>query len=102
MMRLHQLFWKSERRLRIISSNVKIIVQQRPTTPVASTVKQFLYSKFVGNAATRYGLEDKLFEVFRVATKGEGLCCCKGQYQEWTGCVRHPSLVSCHTKWMGG
>ena len=48
--------WKCEKRLRITSSNVKAIVQQRPTTPVASTVKQLLYSKFVGNAATRYGL----------------------------------------------
>ena len=48
--------WKCERRLRITSSNVKAIAQRRPTTPVASTVKQLLYSKFVGNAATRYGL----------------------------------------------
>ena len=48
--------WKCERWLRITSSNVKAIAQQRSTIPVTSTVKQLLYSKFVGNAATRYGL----------------------------------------------
>lgn len=48
--------WKSERRLRITSSNVKMIAQRRPTTAVAPAVKQMLYSKFQGNAATRYGL----------------------------------------------
>ena len=48
--------WKSERRLRITSSNVKSIAQWRPITAVASLVKQMLYSKFSGSAATRYGL----------------------------------------------
>ena len=48
--------WKSERRLRITSSNVKSIAQWRPITAVASLVKQMLYSKFNGSAATRYGL----------------------------------------------
>ena len=62
--------WKCERRLRITSSNVKAIAQQ------VSTVKQLLYSKFVGNAATRY----KLFQVFRMAGKGEGLCRSKGKH----------------------
>ena len=52
--------WKSERRLPITSSNVKIIAQRRPTTSVASTVKQMLYGKFLGNAATRYGLRQEI------------------------------------------
>ena len=38
---------------------MKTVAQRRPTTPVASTVKQLLYSKFVGNAATRYGLRQE-------------------------------------------
>ena len=33
--------WKSERRLRITSSNVKIIAQRRPTTPSAPTVSNY-------------------------------------------------------------
>ena len=48
--------WKSERRLRITSTNVKAIFQRRATTPAAPLVKQMLYNSFKGNAATRYGL----------------------------------------------
>ena len=36
-----------------------MIAQQRPTTPVASAVKQMLYNQFQGNAATRYGLSQE-------------------------------------------
>ena len=48
--------WKVERRLRITSSNVKSIVQRRPTTASAPLVQRLLYNSFKGNAATRYGL----------------------------------------------
>jgi len=48
--------WKSERRLRITSTNVKVICQRRTTTAAAPLVKHILYSSFRGNAATRFGL----------------------------------------------
>ena len=57
--------WKSERRLYITSSNVKIIAQRRPTTPSAPTMNQLLYSSFTGNAATRYGLRQEESSCFK-------------------------------------
>lgn len=51
--------WLTERRRRITSSNVRTIVKRRPTTPVARTVNQLLYSTFQGNKATRWGLDQE-------------------------------------------
>ena len=76
--------WKSERRLRITSSNVKIIAQRRPTTPSAPTVKQLLYSSFTGNAATRYGLRQ------------EGSSCFK--YMKWLESEKGSTGVKVDTK----
>ena len=76
--------WKSERRLCITSSNVKIIAQHRPTTPLAPTVKQLLYSSFTGNAVTRYGLRQ------------EELSCCK--YMKWLELEKGFTGVKVNTK----
>ena len=48
--------WLAERRCRITASNAGSIAKRRPTTKVASTVKQLLYTKFTGNTATRWGI----------------------------------------------
>ena len=48
--------WHEERRKRITASNVGQIAKRKPTTKVASKVKQLLYSKFQGNRATDWGL----------------------------------------------
>ena len=48
--------WDEERRKRITASNVGQIAKHKPTTKVASKVKQLLYSKLHGNRATDWGL----------------------------------------------
>ena len=48
--------WLEERRKRITASSVGPIAKRKPTTKVASKVKQLLYSKFHGNRATDWGL----------------------------------------------
>ena len=48
--------WHEERRKRITASSVGQIAKHKPTTKVATKVKQLLYSKFHGNRATDWGL----------------------------------------------
>ena len=48
--------WHEERRKRITASSVGQIAKHKPTTKVATKVKQLLYSKFHGNRATHWGL----------------------------------------------
>ena len=48
--------WHEERRKRITASNVGQNARCKPTTKVASKVKQLLYSKFHDNRATDCGL----------------------------------------------
>ena len=48
--------WLEERRKRITASSVGPIAKRKPTTKVASKVKQLLYSKFHENRATDWGL----------------------------------------------
>ena len=48
--------WQEERRKRITASNVGQIAKRKPTTKVATKVKQLLYSRFHGNRATEWGL----------------------------------------------
>ena len=49
-------FEQKLRRKRITASGVGPIAKRKPTTKVASKVKQLLYSKFHGNRATDWGL----------------------------------------------
>lgn len=51
--------WKQERRKRLTASRVGGIIKMRKTTKRANKVKEFLYSTFQGNEATRYGMEMK-------------------------------------------
>lgn len=49
--------WKQERAFRLTASNFGTICKRRSSTPPDKLVKQLLYGRFSGNAATRYGLE---------------------------------------------
>jgi len=55
------------------SSNVKMIAQWRPTTPVASALKQMLYNKFQGNAATRCDLSQEKASTWNGCKKSRDL-----------------------------
>ena len=48
--------WKTERRNRLTASKVGGIIKMRKTTKRGAKVKEFLYSTFRGNEATRYGM----------------------------------------------
>lgn len=50
-------YWKQERKKRLTASRVGGISKMRKTTKRANKVKEFLYSTFRGNEATRYGME---------------------------------------------
>ncbi|CAG9772349.1 unnamed protein product [Ceutorhynchus assimilis] len=49
--------WKQERSLRLTASNFGTVYKMRKTTSCENTVKNLLYSKFIGSSATRYGTE---------------------------------------------
>ncbi len=49
--------WRNERKKRLTASKVGGILKMRTTTKRANKVKELLYSTFVGNNATRYGIE---------------------------------------------
>ena len=49
--------WRSEKRKRLTVSRVGSILKMRRATKRSKKVEEMLYSKFKGNAATRYGLE---------------------------------------------
>ena len=49
--------WKQERKKRLTASRVGGIIKMKRTTKRANKVKDFLYSRFRGNEATRYGME---------------------------------------------
>ncbi|KAG8265607.1 hypothetical protein J6590_091251 [Homalodisca vitripennis] len=51
--------WKHERRKRLTASNFGKICRMKSTTPCQKTVEQLLYKAFVGNKATRYGMENE-------------------------------------------
>ena len=51
--------WKTERRIRITSSNVGKIAKRRKSTPVGNLVCQLLYTTFQGNASTAWGLSQE-------------------------------------------
>ena len=51
--------WLVERRKRITASNVGSIIKMRKTTRRSNKVKQLLYTRFKGNAATRYGIDNE-------------------------------------------
>ncbi|CAG9761285.1 unnamed protein product [Ceutorhynchus assimilis] len=49
--------WKQERSLRLTASNFGTVCKMRKTTSCENSVKNLLYSKFMGSSATRYGTE---------------------------------------------
>ena len=51
--------WHEERRKRITASNVGQIAKCKPTTKVASKVKQLLYLKFHDNRTIDWGLHQE-------------------------------------------
>lgn len=51
--------WKTERRMRITSSNVGKIAKRRKSTPVSNLIRQLLYTTFRGNASTAWGLSQE-------------------------------------------
>jgi len=51
--------WCEERRLRVTSSNVGLIVRHRDTTPVTPLVHQLVQSNFRGNKATTWGINQE-------------------------------------------
>ena len=51
--------WKTERRIRITSSNVGKIAKRRKSTPVGNLVRQLLYTTIRGNASTAWCLSQE-------------------------------------------
>ena len=49
--------WRNERRKRLTASSVGAIAKMRKNTKRSNKVKELLYSRFKGNAATQYGQE---------------------------------------------
>ncbi|KAJ8946652.1 hypothetical protein NQ314_008824 [Rhamnusium bicolor] len=63
--------WKQERAFRLTASNFGSVCKRRSNTPPNKLVKQLLYGRFFGNAATRYGSEHEAIAI--------------GDFQELTG-----------------
>ena len=66
--------WLCERRKRITASNVGMIAKMKATTKCGKKVEQLLYSKFRGNAATRFGTskEEQTREEYQIYMKKNG------------------------------
>ncbi|KAJ8938658.1 hypothetical protein NQ314_011397 [Rhamnusium bicolor] len=55
--------WKQERAFRLTTSNFGSVGKRRSNTPPNKLVKQLLYGRFLGNAATRYGSEHEAIAI---------------------------------------
>lgn len=65
--------WLAERRKRITASSVGRIAKRRPSTKVASTIKQLLYSTFKGNVATRWGTLQEPFSTSKYLSQQQSI-----------------------------
>ncbi|KAJ8928841.1 hypothetical protein NQ314_018538 [Rhamnusium bicolor] len=55
--------WKQEHAFRLTASNFGSVCKRRSNTPPNKLVKQLLYGRFFGNAATRYGSEHEAIAI---------------------------------------
>lgn len=69
--------WKQERSFRLTASNFGTICKMRKNTSCENVIKNLLYSKFMGNSATKYGTEKEPIAIkqFEKSTQKKVVAC---------------------------